>query len=248
MDLQLRNVDFSYNRKKVFSDLSVNFSDDGLIAIAGNNGSGKSTLLKLLAGIIQPSCGQILINSTDYKKLGSKVIAQMISYVPQFIDTVFDLQVIDFLLMVSSNGNTSVNKNDFDRVYNALERVGIQHFAQCNINELSGGERQKVLIANALAQDTQLILLDEPISHLDWSSQIEIFKLLREIATREKRKVIVIVHDINLISTYCDNTLLMKNGNIAAYGKTSEVLQPQTIQNVFGLNVHTVENYFIPSI
>lgn len=248
MDLQLRNVDFSYNRKKVFSDLSVNFSDDSLIAIAGNNGSGKSTLLKLLAGIIQPSCGQILINSTDYKKLGSKVIAQMISYVPQFIDTVFDLQVIDFLLMVSSNGNTSVNKNDFDRVYNALEHVGIQHFAQCNINELSGGERQKVLIANALAQDTQLILLDEPISHLDWSSQIEIFKLLREIATREKRKVIVIVHDINLISTYCDNTLLMKNGNIAAYGKTSEVLQPQTIQNVFGLNVHTVENYFIPSI
>ena len=248
MDLQLRNVDFSYNRKKVFSDLSVNFSDDSLIAIAGNNGSGKSTLLKLLAGIIQPSCGQILINSTDYKKLGSKVIAQMISYVPQFIDTVFDLQVIDFLLMVSSNGNTSVNKNDFDRVYNALEHVGIQQFAQCNINELSGGERQKVLIANALAQDTQLILLDEPISHLDWSSQIEIFKLLREIATREKRKVIVIVHDINLISTYCDNTLLMKNGNIAAYGKTSEVLQPQTIQNVFGLNVHTVENYFIPSI
>ena len=248
MNLQLRNVDFSYNRKKVFSDLSVNFSDDGLIAIAGNNGSGKSTLLKLLAGIILPSCGQILINSTDYKKLGSKVIAQMISYVPQFIDTVFDLQVIDFLLMVSSNGNASVNKNNFDRVYNALERVGIQQFAQCNINELSGGERQKVLIANALAQDTQLILLDEPISHLDWSSQIEIFKLLREIATREKRKVIVIVHDINLISTYCDNALLMKSGNIAAYGKTSEVLHPQTIQNVFGLNVHTVENYFIPSI
>ena len=248
MNLQLRNVDFSYNRKKVFSNLSVDFSDDGLIAIAGNNGSGKSTLLKLLAGIIQPSCGQILINNTDYKKLGNKAISQMLSYVPQFLDTVFDLQVIDFLLMVSSNGNTSVNKNDFDRVYNALEHVGIQHFAQCNINELSGGERQKVLIANALAQDTQLILLDEPISHLDWSSQIEIFKLLREIATREKRKVIVIVHDINLISTYCDNTLLMKSGNIAAYGKTSEVLQPQIIQNVFGLNVHTVENYFIPSI
>ena len=99
-----------------------------------------------------------------------------------------------------------------------------------------------------MAQNTPLILLDEPISHLDWSSQIEIFKLLREIATREKRKVIVIVHDINLISTYCDNALLMKSGNIAAYGKTSEVLHPQTIQNVFGLNVHTVENYFIPSI
>jgi iron complex transport system ATP-binding protein len=189
-----------------------------------------------------------LINNTDYKKLGNKAISQMISYVPQFLDTVFDLQVIDFLLMVSSNGNTSVNKNDFDRVYNALERIGIQHFAQYNINELSGGERQKVLIANALAQNTPLILLDEPISHLDWSSQIEIFKLLREIATLEKRKVIVIVHDINLISTYCDNALLMKSGNIAAYGKTSEVLQPQTIQNVFGLNVHTVENYFIPSI
>ena len=114
MNLQLHNVDFSYNRKKVFSDLSVDFSDDGLIAIAGNNGSGKSTLLKLLAGIIQPSCGQILINNTDYKKLGNKAISQMLSYVPQFLDTVFDLQVIDFLLMVSSNGNASVNKNNFE--------------------------------------------------------------------------------------------------------------------------------------
>lgn len=248
MNLQLKHVDFSYNRKKVFSDLSLNFPDDGLTAVVGNNGSGKSTLLKLLAGIIQPSAGQIVADDMDYRQLGNHAVAQMISYVPQFLDTVFDLSVIDFLLMMIGNRGFSINKEDFEKVYAGLERVGMQDFAQRNINELSGGERQKILIAGAISQNTRLMLLDEPISHLDWSSQIEIFKLLREIAAVENRKIIVIVHDINLVSLYCQHVLLMKNGKSVAYGKTSEILEPRIIRNVFGVNVHTAENYFIPDV
>lgn len=249
MNLQLKHVDFSYNRKKVFSDLSLHFPYDDLIAIVGNNGSGKSTLLKLLAGIIQPSAGQVIINGTDYKQLGNHAVAQMISYVPQFLDTAFDLSVIDFLLMMIGNKNfsiNSINKEDFEKVYAGLECVGMQDFAQRNINELSGGERQKILIAGAISQNTHIMLLDEPTSHLDWNSQIEIFKLLREIAVEETRKIIVIVHDINLVSAYCRYVLLMKNGNAVAYGKTSEILEPRIIHNVFGVNVHTVEHCFIP--
>ncbi len=248
MNLQLKHVDFSYNCKKVFSDLSLNFPNDGLTAVVGNNGSGKSTLLKLLAGIIQPSAGQIVVDDMDYRQLGNHAVAQMISYVPQFLDTVFDLSVVDFLLMMIGNRGFSINKEDFEKVYAGLERVEMQDFAQRNINELSGGERQKILIAGAISQNTRLMLLDEPISHLDWSSQIEIFKLLREIAAAENRKIIVIVHDINLVSLYCQHVLLMKNGKSVAYGKTSEILEPQIIRNVFGVNVHTAENYFIPDV
>lgn len=248
MNLQLKHVDFSYNRKKVFSDLSLSFPYDDLIAIVGNNGSGKSTLLKLLAGIIQPSAGQIIIEDTDYRQLGNHAVAQVISYVPQFLDTAFDLSVIDFLLMMIGNRNFSINKEDFEKVYAGLERVGMQDFARRNINELSGGERQKVLIAGAISRNTRIMLLDEPISHLDWNSQIEIFKLLREIAATENHKIIVVVHDINLVSAYCQYVLLMKNGATVAYGKTSEILESQIIHNVFGVNVHTVENYFIPDM
>lgn len=247
MNLQLKHVDFSYNRKNVFSDLSLDFPDDGLIAVVGNNGSGKSTLLKLLAGIIQPSAGQVVVDDVDYRRLGEHAVAQMISYVPQFLDTVFGLSVIDFLLMMIGNKNFSINKEDFEKAYTGLERVGMENFVQRNINELSGGERQKVLIAAAVARDTRLMLLDEPISHLDWSSQIEIFKLLREISAAENRKIIVIAHDINLVSAYCDHVLMMKNGKPVVYGKTSEVLEPQTIQNVFGVTVHAAGNYFIPN-
>lgn len=247
MNLQLKHVDFSYNRKNVFSDLSLNFPYDDLIAIVGNNGSGKSTLLKLLAGIIRPSSGQVIIDNADYRQLGSHAVARAISYVPQFLDTAFHLSVIDFLLMMIGNKHFSINRDDFEKVYAGLERVGMQDFARRNINELSGGERQKILIAGAISRNTRIILLDEPVSHLDWNSQIEIFKLLREIAATENRKIIVIVHDINLVSAYCRYVLLMKNGAIAAYGRTAEILEPQIIRTVFGVNVHTIENYFIPA-
>lgn len=246
VNLQLKHVDFSYNRKNVFSDLSLNFPDDGLIAIVGNNGSGKSTLLKLLAGIIEPSAGQVIVDDIDYKQLGAHAVAQMISYVPQFLDTAFGLSVIDFLLMMIGNKSFSINKEDFEKVYAGLECVGMQNFVRCNINELSGGERQKILIAAAVSRNTPLMLLDEPISHLDWNSQIEIFKLLREIAVAKNRKIIIIAHDINLVSAYCEYVLMMKNSKPIAYGRTSEILKPQMIQNVFGVNVHTAENYFIP--
>jgi iron complex transport system ATP-binding protein len=246
MELKVDNVDFSYNHKKVFSGLSVDFLDDGLIAIAGNNGSGKSTLLKLLAGITKPSAGCILIDGTDYKKIDSRILASKIAYVPQFLDTFFDLQVIDFLLTMGQGRRYGVDKERFEKAYNALERVGIQDFAQRNINHLSGGERQKVLIANALNLDTDIILLDEPVSHLDWKSQIEIFKLLNLIATEEKRKVIVVVHDINLAAEYSFHILLMEKNGAVTYGKTSEVLNPESIRNVFGLEVRNLDGHFIP--
>ena len=246
MNLQLCNVSFSYNHKKVFSDLSVDFSDGKLIAVGGNNGSGKSTLLKLVAGILEPEYGQIFIDDREYKQLGRRNLAQKISYVPQFIETAFDLQVIDFLTMTAERRQPFSKKELFEKAYTALERVGIEDFVQRNINELSGGERQKVLIANALSQNAPLMLLDEPVSHLDWSSQIEIFKLLREIVTNENCKIIVIAHDINLIAMYCSHVLLMKNGEVVTYGKTSEILEPQVIQNVFDLKVRNVDNYFMP--
>ncbi|MCL1817577.1 MAG: ABC transporter ATP-binding protein, partial [Spirochaetaceae bacterium] len=223
----IRNVSFSYDKKKPavrdFSLALPSFREEGregvFAAIIGPNGSGKTTLMKILAGIYQPRTGtaEILGLSMTEKTNPAKILA----YVPQVLELGFSLSVLDFILLgVSSEGRLGkVSPTAVEKARGALGLLCIEDYAERDILRLSGGERQKVILTKALAQETPAILLDEPMTHLDLAGQIEILDLLKKMSW-EGKKILAIMHDINLAARYADYTVIMKDASLFAAGKT----------------------------
>lgn len=218
--LEARTVTFAFPHavKPVFEGLSFEAHAGTMTAILGNNGAGKSTLLNLLASITTPSTGEVYVSGKSLRSMNKRETAQHIAYVTQQ-QRIPHLSVYDEVLL-GRKPHVSWNISEHDRavVAAALKQLELEPFVDRYCDELSGGERQKVYIARAIAQQTEALLLDEPTSALDPKNQMEVLQVVRDITTQASLATVMVIHDVNLALRFCDRFVLMRNGTIVAQG------------------------------
>ena len=240
MILRAKSINFSYNKIPVLINVSFSLEKGEFLGIVGPNGSGKSTLLKNIDKILQPKGGSILIQNQNQKDLSRQEIAKLIGYVPQKDENVFTTTVFEFVLMGRKpHIKWMETKEDKAIVANMIEKMNLGDFALRDINQLSGGERQKVSIARALVQEPKILLLDEPTANLDLKHQLGVLNLLLE--TKEKGvSIIIAIHDLNLALRYCDKFIILHQGKVFASGG-QEIISKENIETVYGVEVEVIE-------
>ncbi|MHC1636894.1 MAG: ATP-binding cassette domain-containing protein [Candidatus Nezhaarchaeales archaeon] len=238
--LRVLGVDFSYGTREVLRGITVTLEGGEFIGLMGPNGSGKTTLLKVMNNVLKPRKGTVMVDEREVSKLKIKDMAKLFGVVSQEYETSFSFTALDVVLMGRNPYLSRLrgeSKRDYEIAIKSMELTNTLHLVDRPFNELSGGEKQRVMIARALAQEPKIMLLDEPTSHLDVSSQIEILELLKKLCKEKGLLIIAVIHDFNLAAYYCDKIILMKDGCIYAMGKPEEVLTPESIEEVFGVKV-----------
>ena len=243
--VKLEHVGFRYNEHWVLKDVSLEAEEGQFIGILGPNGSGKTTLLNVIDGIIKPQEGEIWINGTSSNKLKRENLAKIIAVVPQESLMIFPFTVQEVVLMGRAphlgkwrfEGET-----DFKIARQAMEMTDTISLMSRSMNALSAGERQRVLIARALAQQPRIMLLDEPTAFLDIKHQIDFFDLIKALNKNQTLTVIGVTHDINLASLYCDRIILLRDGHIHCMGSPEEAIAESHIKEVYETNVAVDRN------
>jgi iron complex transport system ATP-binding protein len=212
--ISINNLSFSYNENVVLQDTSIDIEASRFTVILGKNGSGKSTLLRIIAGLLPCKKGEILINGNDLRHLNLKNRARMFGFLGQKHKAVFPFTVEQVVLTGRSGYINFVPKTkDVDISMEAIQRTGILHLKDHIYTELSGGEQQLVMIARVLAQEPKILLLDEPTTHLDFSNQIKLMTLLREL-TANNLTVVAVLHDPNIAFLYGNDFIFVRNGKL----------------------------------
>ena len=255
MLLRILDLDFSYRSSRILNNVTFEVKNGEFLGVMGPNGSGKTTLLRCISNVLNPQVGTVLIDSRDIQKLNRKEIARKIGVVPQTSNIDFAFKVSELVLM----GRTphlgrfdSYSTHDFEVVENAMKLTNILHLSERTFDEISGGEKQRVIIAQALAQEPRILLLDEPTVHLDISCQFEILNLVKDLCEQEKIVVISVFHDLNLAGQYSDKLILLNRGKIVSMGLPDNVLTSENIQRIYQIETiikkHPVTNvpYVIP--
>ncbi len=239
--IELQNLDFGYNGNLVLKNISHQFEKGKLISIVGPNGSGKSTLLKCIDRILKVQKGRILIDAVEISKFKANELAKKIAYVPQSEGGTFPASVFDTVLLGRKPHIQWSPKNDDLKITAAtLEKLDLEGISQKSINKLSGGQRQRVFIARALAQQPEILLLDEPTANLDLKHQLEVLKLLKDLSS-QGITVIVAIHDLNLALQFSDHFILLKSGELFACGG-KEIISNHTIENLYDVKVNVIHN------
>ncbi len=238
--LKIFDVECSYGATKVLDGLSFTIERGSFTGILGPNGSGKSTLMRCISRVLKPSKGAVLLDEENLFGLDLKDVARKMAVVTQETAVDFSFTVAEVVMMGRSpylGRFQSEGEKDFEIARKVMELTNTLILADRSITTLSGGERQRVIIAKALAQDTEIILLDEPTSHLDINHQVEILGLLRRLNRENGLTVVTVFHDLNLASQYCDSVILMRDGRIFTIGRPDESLTAANIKDVFGASV-----------
>lgn len=239
--LEARAVSFSYRADPVLKGISVSVSPGEFVGIMGPNGSGKTTLLRCMTNYLSPRSGAVIVDGKPVSHYSSREIAKIFAVVPQISSTDFPFSAYDIVMMGriphTANRLGGYSTEDVAKVRGAMVRTNTWKFAKRVFNSLSGGERQRVVIARAIAQEPQALLLDEPTIFLDISGQIEIMDLVKDINRKEHMTVVAVLHDVNLAARYCDRIVLLSHGAVEAIGPPAEVLTPETIHAVYGVEV-----------
>ena len=238
--MQMRNVSFAYEDQPVLKNVSFDLQPGEFLGIIGPNGSGKSTLLKLLGGMLASAKGEIFFKDTPLRQCKRRALAQSISWIPQDHPMVFPFKVSEIVLMGRHPYLSALSfegQNDFDIARNAMELTQTLQFSERGFNEISGGEKQRVVIASAIAQEPEVMLLDEPTSALDIKYQMQVLKILRNLNRDNGITQVLAMHDLHLASKFCNRLLLLKNGEIVRDGSPEDVLQKDVLENVYGVKV-----------
>lgn len=243
MDYQIRieNLSFSYDFKQVLEQVSMNIGKGSFFCIAGPNGSGKSTLLKLISTALKPQKGVVYLDNRNINQVKQREIAKLLSFVPQNTSLEFDFKVSDVVLMGRYpyvNKLRGETKEDLEIAEQSMRYTNTIHLRDRSFMELSGGERQRVILAQALAQQPDILILDEPVSHLDLQHQVEILNLIKKMCVDKKLTAITVLHDLNMASAYCDYIVMMKDGEVKHTGTPFEVLTPENIKEIFNTDVY----------
>lgn len=247
--IHIKDLCVSLNHKSILKEIDLTVRKGDFLGLIGPNGSGKTTLLKTISKLIPFDQGEIIVANKEISAYNHKAMARQLSYVPQDTHMDFNLNVKDIVAMGRhAHGNFfSRRQGDEEIVREAMEATDTWRFAEKSILSLSGGQRQLVCIAKALAQDTPLILLDEPIAALDIYYQMHILKLL-ELLTKQGKTVITVLHDLNLAARFCKKILLLKHGKVQAYGQCKQVLTNQTIKQTYHIDAEVREDNLIQAI
>lgn len=238
MTMSVSSVSFGYTRgQKILDRVSFTAKEGEILSLIGPNGTGKTTLLKCVSHIYQPWEGEVKVDGMSVAQMPAKTRARCIGYVPQSTHSAFPIRVADAVMM--GRMPFAVNKfteSDKEIVFSILRRMELEEFAFRNLNEMSGGERQRVYIARALAQEPKVLLLDEPTSSLDMKNQLFTLELIRKLADEKKLAVIMSIHDLNLTAMFSDQVLMLKGASVYAAGSPPKVLDEEKIRNTYGVN------------
>ncbi len=252
--IDVRDLSFRYNSKTILNNINFGLDRDQIVGILGPNGAGKSTIIKILGGILEYE-GSIKVVDRELRSFKRKELAKIIAVVPQNFEPGFDFKVRDLVMM----GRTpylkmfeSMSSEDFNIVEDTMKLTDIVHIKDKSIREISGGERQRVIIAMAIAQDPKILLLDEPNANLDLKYQISIFELLKHLVKTKHISIIVAMHDVNLAVKYCNKIMLLNKGEIVQFDIPEKVITEDNIKKVYEIDSSIIKDgngtltYIIP--
>lgn len=252
MKLDVKGVSFSYGSRCALEDVTMSIGEGELVSLVGPNGSGKTTLLKCVNRILKLQKGTVLVEGQDVSKLRLKDLAKLLGYVPQGVGRSFPSTVFEIVLIGRKpHVDWSVSSKDKEIVLDILTLMGLEEMASRQSNELSGGEFQKVQIARALAQEPEVLLLDEPTSNLDLKHQLDVLNLLSSIVREKKMVAVMAMHDLNLASRFSDKMIFLNGGRIYDAGAPETVLTSGNIRSVYGVEAEVVNRsgrrpYIVP--
>jgi len=242
--LDLSNIHFSYTKKPFIEDLNLNFEKGELVSVLGPNGSGKSTVVKLLTGEIKPSHGVVNLEKNDIHRIPIRQLAQRMAVMTQNANINFPytcLEVVQMGLYPHKDLGVGIDSEEVEDIFRLMEKTETHEFAEKLITEVSGGEAQRVLLTRILAQDTPMIVLDEAFSAMDVAHRVDMLGIMKKQVKDSSKSVIAVMHDLNMAYLFSDRVVLMKQGRVVANGPTNEVMTPENLYHVFGINVTKVE-------
>lgn len=240
MDLIVKDLDVSIGSKDIVKQVSLAVKDNSFVALLGPNGSGKSTLLRGIYRVLKPSGGVVLLDGKESSTLSNKKLAKDMAVVSQFNHLSFDFSVREMVMMGRTPHLTMLqkeSKRDYEIVDKALEDVGMLDYKDRSYTTLSGGEKQRIMLARAIAQEPKLLILDEPTNHLDIRYQLQILSIVRKLGIN----VLAALHDISLASSYCDYMYLLKDGMLQIEGTPKDVITSENIKKIYEIDCSILE-------
>lgn len=243
--LDVQNLSFSYAKKSVLDEISFSLDYGKLICLLGVNGAGKSTLFKCILQIFDNYKGDVYVDQMSLKKMNRSDIAKLLSYIPQEHRGVFNYTVEQVILMSTTTGSifSKPGEKEIQKLENALKRINIEDLRYRGYMELSGGERQLVLVARALAQDSKILIMDEPTSNLDFRNQIYLMSLLKKLAS-DGYTIFISMHNPDFALRYADEVVVLDNRRIRAKGRPMEVMTDELLSEIYQnqITVSSIEN------
>lgn len=249
MRLDVKNLNFGYTKKvQILHNINFSVESGQLVSLIGPNGSGKTTIIKCINQILSPQSGQIFLDGTNVHTMRTMELAKKVGYVPQMTKNFMGGTVLDAVLMGRRPYiKWKITDYDVTLVLEILKKLEITHLAHKEYEALSGGQKQKVLIARALHKIPMYICLTEPTSFLDIKNQLEIMNMAKELVHQHHKLVIMVVHDLTMALRYSDYIVLLEKGSVISQGVSHQVLNSENIFNVYGVNVNILEgNYVAP--
>lgn len=250
MEFQIKQVTFCYDKEPILKGVTGEFRGAGLYGIFGPNGSGKTTLLKCCAGILSPLKGSIEFAGNSLHRMSYRERGRLVSYVPQEHSLSFPFTVGEMVLMGRTphlGGLNRPRRNDEEIARGAMAEIGIAELAEKPYTQLSGGQRQLVLLARAMAQDTPVIILDEPTSALDFRNQLLVYEILRKLAEKGKM-IIACTHDPNHVKWFCDEVLVLKAGTVVRQGAVDVTLTESCLWELYGGICRLQDGMIVPQL
>ena len=241
MDLALKNINVELGEKNIIRDVSLDVKNGDFVGIIGPNGSGKSTLLRTIYRIIQPSSGTILFDGQDLKKVKLAESAKKMGVVGQFNTVNFDFTVFEMVMMGRTPHKSLLGSDkpeDYEIALEAIKKVGMENYAHRSFSTLSGGEKQRIILARALAQQPQMLILDEPTNHLDIKYQLQILSIVKSLGIG----VLAALHDLSLAAMYCNKLYVLKDGKVVTSGVPNKILTPELVRDVYEIECDIKEN------
>lgn len=242
--IHAEDISFSFGDTPVLESVSLAVTEGELVGLIGPNGAGKTTFLRLISGVLTPSQGTVTLDGDALDSLSTHEVGQRVAVVPQQTELSFDFSIRDVITMGRHPYQGRLERlqsADRSMVDRAMEQTETAYLADRPFSAISGGERKRVLIARAIAQDTPALLVDEPTASLDINHQVSVFELLRSLVAQDKA-ILAAVHDLNLAARYCDRLVLLAEGQIQASGTAESVLQSDRLRQAYGIDTSIEEN------
>ena len=243
--IELEHIQVSYGKREILRDINTTIATGCITAVMGPNGCGKTTLLRCIGGLFEPTAGSVAIDGKKVKDYSARALAQKVAFVRQQAQTDFEFSAFETVLMGRNpyqHHLQNESQADWDIVEQCMRQTGTWHLRFAKPGQMSGGELQRVMIARALAQQTPVLLMDEPVSNLDIAHQLDVMRLLRK-AT--EKTVLIVIHDLNLALQFCDRLLLLHQGSALYHGPIAAGLTPDNIRTVYGVDTHMAEGRII---
>ncbi len=243
--IELQHITVGFGDKEILHDVGAGIEPGCITAVMGPNGCGKTTLLRCIGGLLQPSGGQVLIDNKRVQDYTPRALAQKVAFVRQQAQTDFEFSAFETVLMGRNPYQRRLQNEsqaDWDIVEQCMRQTGTWHLRFAKPGQMSGGELQRVMIARALAQQTPVLLMDEPVSNLDIAHQLDVMRLLRK-AT--EKTILIVIHDLNLALQFCDRLLLLHQGSALYHGPIAAGLTPDNIRTTYGVDSHMAEGRII---